>query len=123
MIIKMTTPRYLSREHGNYRFVWKLPFISQYQGYQRSWHFSCPTCNNNYGAEWETCKGIVGYSEDSNGDYLILHECPDCGCKWYSHLTHDSNPEINKMMLESMFFKAEEYGVGNPDLLIDKERV
>lgn len=123
MNIKTEKPRWLARDHANFMFTWKLPFIPQWQGYQRSWHFSCPTCNNNIGAEWEEYKGIIGYSEDSFGDYIILHECPKCGTKWYNHLSHETDPELNRIMFEDMMFMAEEYGVGNPELLVKKEQV
>lgn len=123
MIIKTKKPVWLSREHKSYMFEWKLPYIAQYQGYRRSWHFSCPNCNNNMGAEWEKVKGIVGYSEDSYGEILVMHECPTCGTKWYNHLSHEASEELNRAMLEDQLISAESYGVGNSELLIKKEEV
>ena len=67
--------------------------------------------------------GIVGYSEDSFGDLLVMHECPKCGTKWYTHLSHESDPELNKMLWEDMLCNAEDYGVSNPYLLIKKVEV
>jgi hypothetical protein len=123
MIIKTEKPVWLSRERKLYMYEWNLPFIPQYQGYERSWHFSCPHCNNNMGAEWEEVKGIVGYSEDSFGDILVMHECPTCGTKWYNHLSHGASEELNRAMLEDQLISAESYGVGNSALLIKKEEV
>lgn len=73
--------------------------------------------------EKEESTGIVGYSENSYGDLLVLHECPKCGTKWYTHLSHESDLEINKILWADMLLNAEDYGVANPDLLIKKEEV
>ena len=75
------------------------------------------------GAEWEKVKGIVGYSEDSFGDILVMHECPTCGTKWYNHLSHAADEELNRAMLEDQLISAESYGVGNSALLVKKEEV
>lgn len=123
MILKTDKPYYSTNGHKKYMYVWNLPFIPQYQGYKRSWHFTCPKCNNNMGAEWEELKGIVGYSEDSYGDLLILHECPRCGTKWYNHVSHESDSELNRFMLLEMLLKSDDYRVANPNLLIKKEEV
>lgn len=75
------------------------------------------------GAEWEEVRGIVGYSEDSSGEILVLHECPTCRTKWYNHLSHESDENLNRTMLEEQLINAENYGVGNSELLIKKEEV
>ena len=119
MIIKTKKPVWLSREHKSYMFEWKLPYIAQYQGYQRSWHFTCPQCNDSMKPEDEQLKGIVGYSEDNQGDIVVLHECPVCGTKWYNHLSHELDDDFNQSMLERQLANAEKYGVGNSELLIE----
>lgn len=123
MILKTEKPYWSTNGRGMFMYEWNLPFIPQWQGYQRSWHFSCPHCNNNIGPEDETLKGIVGYSEDSYGDLIILHECPKCGTKWYNHLSHESDTELNRFMLLEMLIDSDNYRVANPNLLIKKEEV
>lgn len=75
------------------------------------------------GTEWEELRGIVGYSEDSHGEIIVMHECPTCGTKWYNHLSHEPDEELNRAMLEDLLISAENYGVGNSELLIKKEEV
>jgi hypothetical protein len=61
---------------------YNFPFISQYDDYCYNADMCCecsePT-DRNYAI------GIVGYSTDSNGRILLLHECPKCGKKWRCH--------------------------------------
>lgn len=43
-MIIVTQPHRDFRTHKLYRFTFNLPYIAQYQGYERSWNFCCPEC-------------------------------------------------------------------------------
>ena len=122
-MIIVTQPHRDFRTNKLYRFTFNLPNIAQYQGYERSWNFSCPACGCGFNYADEAT-GIVGWSEDNEGSLLLLRECPKCGKKWYSHTASDeTSMEDFKRGAERILLDSYDYNVMNENLLVKKEEI
>lgn len=122
-MIIVTQPHRDFRTHKLYRFTFNLPYIAQYQGYERSWNFTCPECGCDFNHADEST-GIVGWSEDNEGGLLLLRECPKCGKKWYSHTASDeTSMEDFKQGAERILLDSYDYHVMNENLLVKKEEI